>query len=301
VFDSPFRGVSRVRSNPNDCCAEGNASQEFSMLPIRVLVTAGMSLLVVLLLPGASAAQTTALDLNSQEGDYIGAGIHQTFGPTDGTFTVFRNFNNGVAISFNGGPHWWNLNFAAPNNATLTPGVYDGATRWPFHSPTTPGLDVSGEGRGCNMLVGRFEVLEAVYSPSGEVVRFAATFEQHCEGVIPALLGSVLYNSTLPPPPPPPTECVSSVATLPALIAEVDSLAISPLAHNVLVESLTAAHRNLDHRRPRLARAFVAQFIWHAVSLSNLPARRPNSIPLNAANNLICGASNVMTNIALAD
>jgi hypothetical protein len=49
-------------------------------------------------------------------------------------------------------------------------------------------------------LTGSFEVLEAVYTPSGEVDRFAADFEQHCEGGEPALHGAVRFNSTVPLP-----------------------------------------------------------------------------------------------------
>jgi hypothetical protein len=269
------------------------------MAPIRILGPIARSVLLLLLLPTICAAQTSALDLISQEGDYIGGGIHQTFGPADGTFTAIREFNNGVAIYFNGGPHWWNLHFAPPAGASLTPGVYEGATRWPFQSPTGPGLDVTGEGRGCNTSVGRFEVLEAEYSASGEVVRFAATFEQHCEGASPALVGSILYNSTLPPPPPPPTVCISSVATLPALIAEVDALTISPWSHNHLIEPLSDAQESLNRRRPRLARLFMVQFMSKAVLLSNLPAGRPNAIAVDAASSLMCGATNVMTNITI--
>ena len=70
------------------------------------------------------------------------------------------------------------LNFAAPNNARLVPGTYTGATRWPFQAPGVPGLDVDGEGRGSNTLTGQFTVTQAVYGASGNIVSFAASFEQ---------------------------------------------------------------------------------------------------------------------------
>jgi hypothetical protein len=170
------------------------------MLSYRAFIVVCTTLLLNVFSPLRLSAQTTALQLTSQPGDFIGGGKNQTFTPAEGTFTARRNFDNGVDIFFNGGPHSWALSFAAPRNAALVPGVYDGATRFPFQSPTGPGMDVSGEGLGCNTLTGRFAVLEAVYSLSGEVDRFAATFEQHCEGRVPALLGWVLINSTLPPP-----------------------------------------------------------------------------------------------------
>jgi len=267
------------------------------MLPVRAFVVIGVTFLLHVFSPGAVAGQTTSLEFKSQPGDYIGGGVDRTFTPADGVFAAFRNFDNGVHINFNGGPHWWSLNFAAPHDATLVPGVYENATRWPFHSPTGPGLDISGEGRGCNTLVGRFEVLEAVYDATGEVERFAATFEQHCEGGVPALLGSVLFNSTLPPPPPPPTICVSKVATIPALLMEVGMLQASGRTLNALQYFLLAAQWGLDNNHPRFARSSLTQFISRAVHASNLGSANPNAIPVIAGDSLACGASNVLTNI----
>jgi hypothetical protein len=269
------------------------------MLSTRPFVVVGLTLLLHLVSPGTAASQTTSLVFKSQAGDYIGGGVDQTFTPADGIFTALRNFGNGVAINFNGGPHWWSLHFAAPLDAPLVPGLYENATRWPFQSPTGPGMDISGEGRGCNTLTGRFEVLEAVYSATGEVERFAATFEQHCEGGVPALLGSVLFNSTLPPPPPPPTVCQAKVATIPALMREVGMLPTSERTLNALHYFLFAAQWGLDNNHARFARSSLAQFIERAVHASNLRPENPNAITVNAADSLACGASNVLTNITV--
>ena len=57
---------------------------------------------------------------------------------------------------------------------------------------------MSGAGRGCNTLTGRFIILEALYGPGGPVLRFAADYEQHCEGGGPALFGPVRNNSSVP-------------------------------------------------------------------------------------------------------
>ena len=78
-------------------------------------------------------------------------------------------------------------------------GTYSGAERYPFQSPTKPGLSVSGSGRGCNQLTGRFVVLELVLSPLGEVEHLAIDFEQHCEGGPAALIGSIRFHSDVVP------------------------------------------------------------------------------------------------------
>jgi hypothetical protein len=156
-----------------------------------------------LMWPVNSQAQTTLLVLESEPGDYIGGGRNQTFTLADGNFNAMRNFDGGVSISFRSPDltHWWFLDFAAAGEVPLTPGVYEGATRFPFQEPDEPGLDVSGEGRGCNRLTGRFEVFEVRYGPADTVLSFAASFEQHCEGATPALFGSILFNSGAPVPP----------------------------------------------------------------------------------------------------
>jgi hypothetical protein len=122
----------------------------------------------------------------------------------DASIGVNRNYAQGVSFYiFTNAPwpnyEWWFLDFAAPNRRPLTVGTYDLATRFPFQNVNEAGLSFGGNGRGCNQLTGRFEVLEAVYDVSGSVQRFAANFEQHCEGpAAPALYGQIRYRSTFP-------------------------------------------------------------------------------------------------------
>jgi hypothetical protein len=170
----------------------------------EVVMARRIFLLVAALLvsPVTSWAQTTILMTQSQPGDYVGGGLNRTFTEADGTFTATRNFNNGVSIQFRD-PNFtsfWMLDFAAAGGALLTPGLYEDAARFPFQG-NQPGLSVSGEGRGCNQLTGRFEVLEVTFGSGSNVTSFAATFEQHCEGNAPALLGTILVNANAPVPP----------------------------------------------------------------------------------------------------
>ncbi len=173
----------------------------------KILISAIHVSLLALVLTSAEAGQTV-FHFTSEPGDFIGLGQELTLTPADADFIVNRNFANGVSVfinnfSFPNPPSFvfWFADFAAPFGADLTPGAYDGATRFPFNDPSEPGLSISGDGRGCNMLTGRFDVREAVYdSFSGEVISFAADFEQHCEGAPPALFGSIRINSDVPLP-----------------------------------------------------------------------------------------------------
>jgi hypothetical protein len=139
-----------------------------------------------LLLVWSNAAGADTLVLDSEPGDFVGEGRLSTF--TDGLFTLTHD-PAGVVVNFQSTDrvHWWTLDFAPPRVETLGTGFYDHASRYPFNSPTYPGLSVYGEGRGCNKLTGRFVVREIEWDLSGEVVKLAADFEQHCEGLPPAL------------------------------------------------------------------------------------------------------------------
>lgn len=104
---------------------------------------------------------------------------------------------------------------AVPEGQELAVGAYENATRYPFQDPDVPGLDFSGDGRGCNQLTGRFTVLEADFTPDHYVERFHATFEQHCEGGPKALFGEIqiVNDEATPTPTLTPTETPTSTPT----------------------------------------------------------------------------------------
>jgi hypothetical protein len=142
----------------------------------------------------------TMLTLDSQPGDYIGGGQSLVFTSDDATFNASYDgsFLRVNIFPFSGS--FWHVDVAAAPGEPLVPGIYEGAVRASFRGPGEPGLDVFGDGRGCNEVTGRFEVLEAVYGPLNYVTTFHAVFEQHCEGAPPALFGVIRIEN--PPPPP---------------------------------------------------------------------------------------------------
>lgn len=148
-----------------------------------------------------SKAQNTALVMDSPQGDYVGAGLNHYYTLSNGTFSAVKNSDNGVSIHFSGSGHSWYLDFAAPGDALLTPGTYNGATRFPFQSSNQPGLDVYGDGRGSNTLTGSFVVKEITYGANNTIVAFDATFSQRSEGLDPPLIGEVFINASGPLPP----------------------------------------------------------------------------------------------------
>jgi prepilin-type processing-associated H-X9-DG protein len=76
---------------------------------------------------------------------------------------------------------WWHVDFNTRQlGLPLATQVYEGAQRAPFASPGHPGIDIGGDGRGCNTISGRFQVHELEWTGAA-LTRFTATFEQFCE------------------------------------------------------------------------------------------------------------------------
>lgn len=127
----------------------------------------------------------------------------------EGLFSISRNFDQGVSVTFDDG-NYWSFDFAAPtydpNTNTnsgndLAVGFYDNATRFPFNSPTRPGLSFSGNGRGNNTLGGWFNLLDVAYDGNGDVLTFAVDFRQYDESESmtgPSTYGSLRINSDIP-------------------------------------------------------------------------------------------------------
>ena len=139
-----------------------------------------------------------SLTLRSDPGDYVLQG--RTVSYSNGVNAVFQTGRGPSGVFINVLPYAglpWFVRLAAPGGRPPPPGAYPGAMRNPFEPPGVPGLDVDGEGRGCNELTGRFDVSEAAYDRHGEVRRIRAWFVQHCEGAAPALRGEVRVGSTV--------------------------------------------------------------------------------------------------------
>jgi subtilisin family serine protease len=180
---------------------------------------------------------TNMLYFHSQPGDYIGAGQQRAlYAGTGYTLTPSRNYHNGVSFSISGGGQSWSLDLAGPQTAPLAVGSYENAVRFPFENGTSPGISLSGDGRGCNTIRGRFDVLEVSYGGDGSVQRFAADFVQHCEGGLPALFGQIRFNSNAP---------IYIAPVLPAPFAFADAVDVPrgvPVASNaVTISGITTA------------------------------------------------------------
>ena len=157
--------------------------------------------------PAAAIPPTSILVLDSDPGDYIGQGLYQTFPSAISTITTSTLGGptlatpNEVQVNFFPNPAaatwWWDTDFAAPPGQALAVGTYSGAVRTVSRASGQPGLDIYGSGRGCSSVAGSFTVEELSVDASGNLLSFAATFVQYCEGQTPALTGEVRFDSSV--------------------------------------------------------------------------------------------------------
>src|ERR1043165_2416578 len=107
---------------------------------------------------------------SGDEGDWPSGGRSYAYSTTaqDRLNITADNAHNSVHFWLDGANgDWWSLDLAAPSGKTLAPGTYTGATRYPFNEATRPGLDLSGNGRGCNTLTGEFTISDVEFGPQG--------------------------------------------------------------------------------------------------------------------------------------
>lgn len=92
------------------------------------------------------------------------------------------------------GQHWGLLFDSLQLEIELIPGMYERAERAPFASPGHPGIDIGGDGRGCETS-GRFQIHEIGWGSDGKLANLLLSFEQHCSNTLSsALAGCLRYQ-----------------------------------------------------------------------------------------------------------
>jgi hypothetical protein len=164
---------------------------------------------------GATPASGNYVYLQSDAGDYIGAGRTQTYTPVDSLLAVTLNSGR-LQVSINGDERWNGVFAAMTSIAQLAPGYYGNLSRHPFDNPARGSLLWSGSGRSCSTLTGWF-VVDSISFSGAALNSIDLRFEQHCEGAPAALRGRIHWtdgDAAQPPGPqqPPPAGLWSPAA-----------------------------------------------------------------------------------------
>lgn len=141
---------------------------------------------------GVTPATGNFVYLQSEAGDYIGAGQSYLYTPANAEVTVAANPGELEMRVID--QELWIGTFRGPDTMTrLQPGYYAGLFRFPNHNPTRGAMDWTGHSRGCNALSGWFVIDRISYS-DGQVSALDLRFEQHCENATAALRGAMRWT-----------------------------------------------------------------------------------------------------------
>ncbi|MDO8391373.1 MAG: choice-of-anchor D domain-containing protein [Actinomycetota bacterium] len=164
------------------------------VLPTMVLLIVTSIVTPAEQVPQAAAAGTDAMFVQGEDGTWVTFGSYYSF--IHPTFQRSWHGTNGVIVGADEGGHDFTVWLRAADGAPLTVGVYENAERDPFNSAGHPGMSVSGDSAGCNIVSGRFIIDDIAFDASGVATRLAARWEMHCEGHEPAVFGAVTVNSS---------------------------------------------------------------------------------------------------------
>jgi hypothetical protein len=134
------------------------------------------------------------MTFHGDPGDPVTGGQSWHYDPYEALFQAWKNFDGGLSVSVDAGVQW-SLDTAAPGGTTLKPGNYRNAVRFPFQDASTAGLAFQGNSVGCNTLTGSFKVFALKFDSHDVPTTADVTWEQHCEGGVPAAYGEVLLNA----------------------------------------------------------------------------------------------------------
>jgi hypothetical protein len=169
-------------------------ARRFSVL--FAIVSVALATLAVSRAPGAHAAgPVTEFSFVSSPGDYIGAGVTRDYVSPTATITAVGSLG-GISMHVSSGSDNWTVQLSAPPESQLHPGSYPNAQRSSFRTAGHPGVDVYGNGRGCNQVVGSFTVYAISSDADGNLTLFDGKFTQHCETAgAPPMTGVVKYEA----------------------------------------------------------------------------------------------------------
>jgi len=139
-------------------------------------------------------AQDAWLHFQADSQDFIGGGTQKVWTNVESNFAT-RGTKRDVQSFVSGQGDNWTLEFRAPSDAELRTGIFNNAERAPFVTGKAPGLDIDGDGRGCNTLSGRFSIRTLTWTKEGTIAEMDVLFEQHCEKGAAALRGELWFTT----------------------------------------------------------------------------------------------------------
>lgn len=143
----------------------------------------------------AEPATVSYVTMVSENGDYIGGGTSSLWVGGPDAVQVSRLYSDSVEVFVSQGgvnslSNYLRFWFGPVRGQTLQVGTYENAQRLPFRDDQNPGIDIFGNGRGCNETAGRFTVLDL----APDLSRLWIVYESGCKPGRPSSFGEIKYN-----------------------------------------------------------------------------------------------------------
>ena len=125
----------------------------------------------------------------STPGDFLGQGLKHTFYGHTSDFALTGN-RTGLEYAVSGDREDWAIRLAPATGQTLAAGIYETAR---FAGPGVVGLDIGGNGRGCNTSHGTIIIHNLRTDDDGDVTGLWATYTQYCGSATAPLKGTIRW------------------------------------------------------------------------------------------------------------
>ena len=167
-------------------------TRSLAVIALLVVLPATVAALPAVAAHATLGAPVTSAFFDGEAGSYV-------IGAQQLTLTALTpgKRGNGVTFAMNQNGHTLQAWFGPPLGvAQLSVGTYENAVRYDSRDASRPGIDIFGDGKGCNAVTGRFIVDQITLADDGTPTVFSARYEHHCEGGDAAVFGAVSYNAT---------------------------------------------------------------------------------------------------------
>jgi hypothetical protein len=121
------------------------------------------------------------LSVTGEPGEYISYGKTQVFSTPSFRVTVTQSGPGNIRMRFERGETEFDASFSTASGERFAARAYPAAQRSGMADPGHPGLEISGDGRGCGDIAGSFQVSEVAYDQDGTISKFVSTFMQLCD------------------------------------------------------------------------------------------------------------------------
>jgi hypothetical protein len=124
---------------------------------------------------------TGTVSFSGDAGEFVSSGKSWNLQSPSQQIKLTQNGPGDLQVSFGQGEREFDASFSTDSGKRFETKAYGRAERWGFASDGHAGLEISGDSRACNGIVGTFSVTKIEYTPDGKISRFAATFVQRCD------------------------------------------------------------------------------------------------------------------------